>query len=93
MQQFELDTFGKSHDLMSNFWNSCFDDLMSTAQRRDKDRIECKAKFQVRPPCSLANAQMSLIWCVRQAKKQFKLIAFTNQSIISYSLELKTKTL
>ncbi|KAJ8354366.1 hypothetical protein SKAU_G00219330 [Synaphobranchus kaupii] len=46
MHQFELDTFGKSHDLMSNFWNSCFDDLMSTAQRRDKDRVECKAKFQ-----------------------------------------------
>ncbi|XP_061093012.1 neurobeachin-like protein 2 isoform X2 [Conger conger] len=46
MQQFELDTFGKSHDLMSNFWNSCFDDLMSTAQRRDKDRVQCKAKFQ-----------------------------------------------
>ncbi len=47
MQQYELDTFGKSHDLMSNFWNSCFDDLMSTAQRRDKDRSDCKAKFQV----------------------------------------------
>ncbi|XP_036393977.1 neurobeachin-like protein 2 isoform X2 [Megalops cyprinoides] len=46
MQQYELDTFGKSHDLMSNFWNSCFDDLMSTAQRRDKDRADCKAKFQ-----------------------------------------------
>lgn len=47
MQQYELDTFGKSHDLMSNFWNSCFDDLMSTAQRRDKDRSDCKNKFQV----------------------------------------------
>uniref|UniRef100_A0A8C1FVI9 Neurobeachin-like protein 2 n=1 Tax=Cyprinus carpio carpio TaxID=630221 RepID=A0A8C1FVI9_CYPCA len=46
MQQYELDTFGKSHDLMSNFWNSCFDDLMSTAQRRDKHRSDCKAKFQ-----------------------------------------------
>uniref|UniRef100_A0A673H8U3 Neurobeachin-like protein 2 n=1 Tax=Sinocyclocheilus rhinocerous TaxID=307959 RepID=A0A673H8U3_9TELE len=46
MQQYELDTFGKSHDLMSNFWNSCFDALMSTAQRRDKDRSDCKAKFQ-----------------------------------------------
>ncbi|XP_039530585.1 neurobeachin-like protein 2 isoform X1 [Pimephales promelas] len=46
MQQYELDTFGKSHDLMSNFWNSCFDDLMSTAQKRDKDRSDCKAKFQ-----------------------------------------------
>uniref|UniRef100_A0A8C1KF72 Neurobeachin-like protein 2 n=1 Tax=Cyprinus carpio TaxID=7962 RepID=A0A8C1KF72_CYPCA len=42
MQQYELDTFGKSHDLMSNFWNSCFDDLMSTAQRRDKDRSDRK---------------------------------------------------
>ncbi|XP_073782068.1 neurobeachin-like protein 2 isoform X4 [Danio rerio] len=46
MQQYELDTFGKSHDLMSNFWNSCFDDLMSTGQRRDKERSDSKAKFQ-----------------------------------------------
>ncbi|XP_030639127.1 LOW QUALITY PROTEIN: neurobeachin-like protein 2 [Chanos chanos] len=46
LKQYELDTFGKSHDLMSNFWNSCFDDLMSTAQKRDKDRADCKAKFQ-----------------------------------------------
>ena len=49
MEQYELDTFGKSHDLMSNFWNSCFDDLMSTAIRRDKDKGDSKAKFQVRP--------------------------------------------
>ena len=47
MEQYELDTFSKSHDLMSNFWNSCFDDLMSTAQIRDKERAESKAKFQV----------------------------------------------
>uniref|UniRef100_A0AAR2KU15 Neurobeachin-like protein 2 n=1 Tax=Pygocentrus nattereri TaxID=42514 RepID=A0AAR2KU15_PYGNA len=46
MQQYELDTFGKSHDLMSNFWNSCFDALMSTAQKREKDRADCRAKFQ-----------------------------------------------
>ncbi|KAL0985478.1 hypothetical protein UPYG_G00157390 [Umbra pygmaea] len=46
MEQYELDTFGKSHDLMSNFWNSCFDDLMSTAIRRDKERTDSKAKFQ-----------------------------------------------
>ncbi|KAJ8004840.1 hypothetical protein DPEC_G00140480 [Dallia pectoralis] len=46
MEQYELDTFGKSHDLMSNFWNSCFDDLMSTAIRRDKERADSKAKFQ-----------------------------------------------
>ncbi|XP_031429737.1 neurobeachin-like protein 2 isoform X1 [Clupea harengus] len=46
MEQYELDTFSKSHDLMSNFWNSCFDDLMSTAQIRDKERAESKAKFQ-----------------------------------------------
>lgn len=32
---------------MSNFWNSCFDDLMSTAFRRDKDRSDSKSKFQV----------------------------------------------
>ncbi|KAI4887748.1 hypothetical protein NFI96_031408 [Prochilodus magdalenae] len=46
MQQYELDTFGKSHDLMSNFWNSCFDALMSTAQKREKDRADYRAKFQ-----------------------------------------------
>lgn len=47
MEQYELDTFGRSHDIMSNFWNSCFDDLMSTAFRRDKDRSDSKSKFQV----------------------------------------------
>uniref|UniRef100_A0A674B7R4 Neurobeachin-like protein 2 n=1 Tax=Salmo trutta TaxID=8032 RepID=A0A674B7R4_SALTR len=46
MEQYELDQFGKSHDLMSNFWNSCFDDLMSTAIRRDKERTYSKDKFQ-----------------------------------------------
>ncbi|KAM9310767.1 neurobeachin-like protein 2 isoform 2-T2 [Pholidichthys leucotaenia] len=46
MEQYELDTFGRSHDIMSNFWNSCFDDLMSTASRRDKDRSDSKSKFQ-----------------------------------------------
>lgn len=52
MIQYELDTFGKSHDLMSNFWNSCFDALMSTAQKPDRDRTDCRNKFQVRPPPS-----------------------------------------
>ncbi|XP_072572045.1 neurobeachin-like protein 2 isoform X2 [Paramormyrops kingsleyae] len=46
MMQYELDTFGKSHDLMSNFWNSCFDALMSTAQKPDRDRTDCRTKFQ-----------------------------------------------
>uniref|UniRef100_A0AAZ3PSS1 Neurobeachin-like protein 2 n=1 Tax=Oncorhynchus tshawytscha TaxID=74940 RepID=A0AAZ3PSS1_ONCTS len=46
MEQYELDQFGKSHDLMSNFWNSCFDDLMSTAIRRDKEKTYSKDKFQ-----------------------------------------------
>ncbi|XP_017281990.1 neurobeachin-like protein 2 isoform X2 [Kryptolebias marmoratus] len=46
MEQYELDTFGRSHDIMSNFWNSCFDDLMSTAFRRDKDTSDSKSKFQ-----------------------------------------------
>ncbi|XP_074539600.1 neurobeachin-like protein 2 isoform X1 [Halichoeres trimaculatus] len=46
MELYELDTFGRSHDIMSNFWNSCFDDLMSTAFKRDKDRSDSKTKFQ-----------------------------------------------
>ncbi|MBN3300810.1 NBEL2 protein, partial [Amia calva] len=51
MQQYEEDKFGKSHDLMSNFWNSCFDALMSTAQRRDKDRAHCRAREVIVEPC------------------------------------------
>lgn len=47
MEQYEQDTYGRSHDIMSNFWNSCFDDLMSTALRRDKDKSDSKNKFQV----------------------------------------------
>ncbi|CAB1427709.1 unnamed protein product [Pleuronectes platessa] len=46
MEQYELDTFGRCHDIMSNFWNSCFDDLMSTVFKRDKDRSDSKSKFQ-----------------------------------------------
>nr|XP_054591731.1 neurobeachin-like protein 2 isoform X3 [Nothobranchius furzeri] len=46
MEQYELDTFGRSHDIMSNFWNSCFDDLMSMAYRCDKDKSDSKSKFQ-----------------------------------------------
>ncbi|XP_020504158.2 neurobeachin-like protein 2 isoform X1 [Labrus bergylta] len=46
MELYELDTFGRSHDIMSNFWNSCFDDLMSTSFKRDKDRSDSKTKFQ-----------------------------------------------
>ncbi|XP_061572701.1 neurobeachin-like protein 2 isoform X3 [Cololabis saira] len=46
MEQYELDTFGRSHDIMSNFWNSCFDDLMSTAIKLEKDRSDSKSKFQ-----------------------------------------------
>uniref|UniRef100_A0A4W4FS48 Neurobeachin-like protein 2 n=1 Tax=Electrophorus electricus TaxID=8005 RepID=A0A4W4FS48_ELEEL len=76
VEQYEVDTFGKSHDLMSNFWNSCFDDLMSTAQKREKDRAECRAKFQV-PATSrrgrsensryvsaqkLSNGQQGVVW-------------------------------
>ncbi|KAF3691862.1 Neurobeachin-like protein 2 [Channa argus] len=45
-EQYELDTFGRSHDIMSYFWNSCFDALMSTALKRDKERSDSKSKFQ-----------------------------------------------
>ncbi|XP_040021146.2 neurobeachin-like protein 2 isoform X1 [Gasterosteus aculeatus] len=45
-EQYELDTFGRCHDIMSNFWNSCFDDLMVTAFKRDKERSDSKSKFQ-----------------------------------------------
>ncbi|XP_064410109.1 neurobeachin-like protein 2 [Latimeria chalumnae] len=46
MLQFESDTFTKSHDLMSNFWNSCYDSLMSSSLRREKERGENRSKFQ-----------------------------------------------
>ncbi|XP_070298172.1 neurobeachin-like protein 2 [Salvelinus sp. IW2-2015] len=58
MEQYELDQFGKSHDLMSNFWNSCFDDLMSTALRRDKERTYSKDKFQVNDASSRPGTPM-----------------------------------
>uniref|UniRef100_A0A8C1KHC7 Neurobeachin-like protein 2 n=1 Tax=Cyprinus carpio TaxID=7962 RepID=A0A8C1KHC7_CYPCA len=70
MQQYELDTFGKSHDLMSNFWNSCFDDLMSTAQRRDKDRSDRKAKFQVSVNPFYSNTK-GIFWAVRTENSRY----------------------
>ncbi|XP_077160810.1 neurobeachin-like protein 2 isoform X4 [Paroedura picta] len=46
MTQFEADTFAKSHDHMSNFWNSCYDALMSSSLRREKEKAESRRKFQ-----------------------------------------------
>ncbi|XP_029927816.1 neurobeachin-like protein 2 isoform X2 [Myripristis murdjan] len=46
MEQYAQDTFGRSHDIMSNFWNSCFDDVMSTENRRNQDKSDSKSKFQ-----------------------------------------------
>ncbi|XP_026578840.1 neurobeachin-like protein 2 [Pseudonaja textilis] len=46
MAQFEMDTFAKSHDHMSSFWNSCYDALMSSNQRREKEKAESQRKFE-----------------------------------------------
>ncbi|XP_077792798.1 neurobeachin-like protein 2 [Podarcis muralis] len=46
MAQFEVDTFAKSHDHMSNFWNSCYDALMSSSQTREKEKAEGRRRFQ-----------------------------------------------
>ncbi|XP_066208131.1 neurobeachin-like protein 2 isoform X1 [Saccopteryx leptura] len=46
MSQFEMDTYAKSHDLMSGFWNSCYDTLMSSGQRRQQERVHCRQAFQ-----------------------------------------------
>ncbi|XP_078072023.1 neurobeachin-like protein 2 isoform X3 [Mustelus asterias] len=46
MSQYEVDTFGRSHDQMSNFWNSCYDSLMSSSLRREHERGESRSKFQ-----------------------------------------------
>lgn len=50
MSQFEMDTYAKSHDLMSGFWNACYDTLMSSGQRRQRERAHSRRAFQV---CSL----------------------------------------
>nr|KAF6420831.1 neurobeachin like 2 [Molossus molossus] len=46
MSQFEMDTYAKSHDLMSGFWNSCYDTLMSSGQRRQRERAHSRRVFQ-----------------------------------------------
>ncbi|XP_045434738.1 neurobeachin-like protein 2 isoform X2 [Pipistrellus kuhlii] len=46
MSQFEMDTYAKSHDLMSGFWNSCYDTLMSSGQRRQRERALSRQAFQ-----------------------------------------------
>lgn len=47
MSQFEMDTYAKSHDLMSGFWNSCYDTLMSSGQRLQRERAHSRRVFQV----------------------------------------------
>lgn len=52
MAQFEMDTFARSHDLMSNFWNACYDAMMSSSQRREQEKAASRKLFQVLPaPC------------------------------------------
>ncbi|XP_070431569.1 neurobeachin-like protein 2 isoform X3 [Equus przewalskii] len=46
MSQFEMDTYAKSHDLMSGFWNACYDMLMSSGQRRQRERAHSRRAFQ-----------------------------------------------
>ncbi|XP_009581895.1 PREDICTED: neurobeachin-like protein 2, partial [Fulmarus glacialis] len=46
MAQFEMDTFAKSHDHMSNFWNACYDAMMSSSQRREKEKAASRKMFQ-----------------------------------------------
>ncbi|XP_012575949.1 PREDICTED: neurobeachin-like protein 2 [Condylura cristata] len=46
MSQFEMDTYAKSHDLMSGFWNACYDTLMSSGQRRQRERGLSRRAFQ-----------------------------------------------
>ncbi|XP_054992464.1 neurobeachin-like protein 2 isoform X1 [Sorex araneus] len=46
MSEFEMDTYAKSHDLMSGFWNACYDTLMSRGQRRQKERARSRRAFQ-----------------------------------------------
>ncbi|ERE77014.1 neurobeachin-like protein 2 [Cricetulus griseus] len=46
MSKFEMDTYAKSHDLMSGFWNACYDMLMSSGQRHQRERIQSGRAFQ-----------------------------------------------
>ncbi|KAM6169581.1 LOW QUALITY PROTEIN: neurobeachin-like protein 2 [Rhynchocyon petersi] len=46
MSQFEMDTYAKSHDLMSGFWNACYDTLMSSGQRRQRECAHSRQAFQ-----------------------------------------------
>ncbi|KAG8521528.1 Neurobeachin-like protein 2 [Galemys pyrenaicus] len=46
MSQFEMDTYAKGHDLMSGFWNACYDTLMSSGQRRQQERAHGRRAFQ-----------------------------------------------
>ncbi|KAM8810447.1 neurobeachin-like protein 2 [Eudromia elegans] len=46
MAQFEMDTFARSHDRMSSFWNGCYDAMMSSAQRRERERAASRQAFQ-----------------------------------------------
>lgn len=50
MSKFEMDTYAKSHDLMSGFWNACYDTLMSSGQRHQRERIQSQRAFQVCSP-------------------------------------------
>ncbi|NXB55189.1 NBEL2 protein, partial [Struthidea cinerea] len=46
MAQFEMDTFARSHDLMSSFWNACYDAMMSSSQRREQEKAASHKLFQ-----------------------------------------------
>ncbi|XP_057622636.1 neurobeachin-like protein 2 isoform X1 [Chionomys nivalis] len=46
MSKFEMDTYAKSHDLMSGFWNACYDMLMSSGQRQRREHIQSRRAFQ-----------------------------------------------
>ncbi|XP_017652967.2 neurobeachin-like protein 2 isoform X2 [Nannospalax galili] len=46
MSKFEMDTYAKSHDLMSGFWNACYDVLMSNGQRHQQERTHSRQAFQ-----------------------------------------------
>lgn len=50
MSKFEMDTYAKSHDLMSGFWNACYDMLMSSGQCQRREHIQSQRAFQVCSP-------------------------------------------
>ncbi|XP_051567309.1 neurobeachin-like protein 1 isoform X1 [Myxocyprinus asiaticus] len=46
MKQYEIETFSQGHENMALYWKDCFEALMLSLHRRDRERGESKIHFQ-----------------------------------------------